>query len=341
MSSGWIGEGPHVKEFERQIAALMGKKYAVSTTSGTVALSLALMAVGIKPGDRVVVPDYSFVATANAVKLVGAEPCLVDIDYDTLCMSGSAIEDAIAQCKPKCIIAVHFNARVMVPEHYTRFGLPVIEDAAAALGVESAGYGIMTCVSFSVPKIITTGQGGMVLTDDPDLATSLRQFKDHGRTEHGGIHHHVIGYNFRITELTAALGLAQLKKYGYFRSCKKASYEAYDSKLPVVKSDLPWFAMVRVPNLGECINHLAEAGIEAKQLYLPIHRQGAYSHPALSDDLFPNSIKAAETVLTLPSSATLAPEQAERIATTLLGVTVPIDPDELAIETQLQSLGYI
>ena len=200
LESNYLNEGEFTERFERAVARRVGAKHAVATTSGTSALFLSLAAAGVGPGDEVLVPDVTFIATANAVSLAGAKPVLVDIDPHNLCMDPAAMEAAIT-ARTKAVVPVHISGRA---GHLPRLvavararGLALIEDAAEALGSSLLGtslgtYGLAGCFSFSPNKTITTGQGGMVVTDDDALVIRLRELKDQGRPVRGtGVFRHL------------------------------------------------------------------------------------------------------------------------------------------------------
>jgi perosamine synthetase len=223
LDSNYLNEGEVTAEFERRVAALLGAPHAVATTSGTTAIFLALAGLGIGAGDEVLVPDLTFIATANAVTMAGATPVLVDVDPHTLNIDTAALARA-ATARTKAVVPVHVSGRAaaMAPilEAARRLRIAVVEDAAEALLSRHAGrylgtFGAAGCFSFSPNKTMTTGQGGIVVTGDEALAERLRALKDQGRPVRGtggNDVHDTIGYNFKLTNLQAAVGLAQLDK---------------------------------------------------------------------------------------------------------------------------------
>src|SRR5207253_5319079 len=216
LDSEFINDGDVTSEFERRLAALAGCRHAVAVTSGTAALYLSLKAVGIGPGDEVVVPDLTFIATANAVTMAGATPVLADVDAKTLTLSTESFAQAITS-RTKAVIPVHVSGRGADMDGITRIaaqhGLRVIEDAAEALGSFVRGLALGTigdtgCFSFSPNKTITTGQGGAILTNDDQLHARLRALKDQRRPVRGtggADLHPTVGYNFKFTNLQAAV----------------------------------------------------------------------------------------------------------------------------------------
>ncbi|KKM16310.1 hypothetical protein LCGC14_1687160, partial [marine sediment metagenome] len=221
IKTGWISsKGKFITEFENGFARYCGVKFGVTTSNGTAALHLALKALGIKEGDEIIIPDLTFVATASTVKYCNAKPVLVDIHPNYWCIHPEKIEEMITS-KTKAIIPVHLygNSCDMDPiMHIAReHDLYVIEDAAEAHGGKYKGkmlgsFGDISCFSFYANKTITTGEGGMCLTNDKDLAEKMINLRDHGMNKEKRYWHDIIGYNYRMTNLQAAVGVAQLAK---------------------------------------------------------------------------------------------------------------------------------
>jgi dTDP-4-amino-4,6-dideoxygalactose transaminase len=221
LESGFLVQGEYVTQFEQQIADFLGVKHAIAVSSGTAALHLSFVALGIGPGDEVVVPAYTFPATANVVELVGAKPVLVDVDLETYNIQIEQIERVISP-NTKAIIPVHLfgNPADMDPimEIAKKHNLWVIEDAAGALGSTYKGkkcgtIGHLGCFSFHPRKIVTTGEGGMVVTNEDDLADQIRSLRNHGMGTVGGkIDFVAAGFNYRMNELEAVLGIIQMRK---------------------------------------------------------------------------------------------------------------------------------
>src|ERR1700716_3726620 len=217
--SGWISsKGPYVQKFEGDFSRFVGVRHGVAVSNGTVALHLALVALGIGPGDEVIVPDLTFAATINAVLYCGATPVIVDVDRQTWCMSRAAVKRACT-AQTKAIIPVHLYGRPgeigPIADFARSRRIAVVEDCAEAHGARYAGravgqFGDISCFSFYANKIVTTGEGGMCLTDSEELATSLRLLRDHGMSPDRSYWHERVGYNYRITNLQAAIGQSQL-----------------------------------------------------------------------------------------------------------------------------------
>jgi perosamine synthetase len=240
ISSGWISSaGPYVEEFEARFSAMCGAKYGVAVSNGTVALHLALRAIGVKSDDEVIVPDLSFIATANAVLMAGATPVFCDIDPETLCIDPNEISNKLTS-RTKAIIPVHLYGHPadmdainsVAKEH----GLVVIEDAAEAHGAVVRGRrvgGIGDCATFSfyANKNITTGEGGMITTNDLATAERCRFLRDHAMNKDRRYWHEELGYNYRLTNLQAAIGCAQLDRFDDLSSAKAQIFQWYKNEL--------------------------------------------------------------------------------------------------------------
>lgn len=240
IASGWVSSlGEYLTAFEEKFAAFCGSKYALTCSNGTTSLHLALVSMGIEAGDEVIMPDLTFIATANATKYVGAVPVLVDIDPETLCIDPAAIEAAITP-KTKAIIPVHLYghpanmpAIMAIAEKH---GLLVIEDAAEAHGAEVDGKKVGSwghCGSFSFygNKVITSGEGGMITTDDEALYLRAKYLRDHAMSPTKRYWHTEVGYNYRMTNLQAALGLAQLERIEEILQKKQEIFTWYQEAL--------------------------------------------------------------------------------------------------------------
>lgn len=316
--------GTLTRTFEQKIASLVGSAHAVAVPSGTAALFLALKALGIKSGDEVIVPDITFIATANAVDLCGAKPVLVDIDPKTLTIDCDAFKKAITK-KTRAVIPVHVSGRgadmdtiMAIAEKHRLF---VVEDAAEALASKyKKGYlgtfGHAGCFSFSAMKIITSGQGGMIVTQDEMLAQKIRALRNQGIAERGtggDDIHPDIGYNFKFTDIQAAVALGQLH---YLRSRiehSRARHHIYTkalsnlselSLLPfnTAAGELPLWTDIRTARRDALDVYLRAQNIDCRKFWLPLHHQAPYRR---SDDRFPNSSKLSYESLWLPSAFTL------------------------------------
>lgn len=325
LANNFVNEGELTSRFEQEIAKIVGAKYAMATTSGTAAIFLALKALGIGYGDEVIVPDVTFIATANAAELTGAKPVLVDVDSKTLTISPEAVERAITE-RTKAIVPVHVTGRAAdmdkILEIAERYHFQVVEDAAEALGSVHKGrclgtWGVAGCFSFAANKTISTGQGGMVVTDDDDLYERLKPLKNQGRPVRGtggDDVHDTIGYNFRYTDIQAALGLGQAEYFSARKERMLRNYRLYAENLvsvdqlkiyPSVEGELPQWTDAIAERRDELIAHLASLNMDCRKYWFPIHAQLAYKQP---DDNFPNSVDLCRRSFWLPSAFTLSDE---------------------------------
>jgi perosamine synthetase len=333
IKSGWVSsKGKFIEEFENLFAKYVGVKYGVATSNGTAALHLALASLGIKPGDEVIVPDLTFAATINAVLYVGAKPVIVDINPYYWCLDPSKLREAITS-RTKAMILVHLyghpcdmDAIIEVAE---RHRLYIIEDAAEAHGAEYKGrkvgnFGHIACFSFYGNKIITTGEGGMSLTNDEKLAEKMRILRDHGMDPKKRYWHNVVGFNYRMTTLQAAIGVAQLNKIEMFIERKRRIAKLYSEELSSIEGitlhpEMPWAKcvywlytiLINKEKTGMSRDELAEKlqkyGIETRNVFYPLHEMPPYQKYARSP--YPASSNIAIKGLNLPSSVKLNEEE--------------------------------
>jgi perosamine synthetase len=341
VKSGWISsKGGFIEEFERGFANYIGMKYGVAVSNGTAALHLALVALGIGPGDEVIVPDLTFAATINAVLHTGAKPVIVDIHPEYWCMDPDKLEKAITP-KTKAIIPVHLYGHPCdmgaIIEIASKHNLYIIEDVAEAHGAEYKGrkvgsFGHISCFSFYGNKIITTGEGGMCLTNDEELANKMRILRDHGMNPKKRYWHDVIGFNYRMTNLQAAIGLAQLSKIGRFIEKKRKIAKIYAEELSSLEGillhpEMPWAKcvywlysiLIDSERTGitrdELEEKLEEKGIETRKFFYPLHEMPIYKKYA--NFTYPVSSKVSQQGLNLPSSTKLSEEDVKYIAKTI------------------------
>ncbi len=329
INSSFPNEGKVSDVFASRIASLTGSRYCAVTTSGTAAMFLSLKALGIGPGDEVIVPDMTFIATANAVEMTGAVPVLADVLPDSLCIDPSDTEKMI-NIRTKAVMPVHVSGRpadlVALSNICLKHGISMVEDAAEALtsaleGRKLGTYGRTGCFSFSPNKTITTGQGGAVVTDDEALFKRIKELKDQGRPERGtggNDIHPSVGYNFKFTDIQAAVGLAQLGKLEERVSRIIRTYTIYRQELSGVKAiKLLEFDIEKgaVPQWSDAIaedrdglaDFLASRGIGTRKFWYPIHTQAPYLR---NDADFPVSSLLAKKAIWLPSSFTMSDEDA-------------------------------
>ncbi|MDH5806612.1 MAG: DegT/DnrJ/EryC1/StrS family aminotransferase [Candidatus Methanomethylicaceae archaeon] len=330
--------GPYVREFEKELAKFTGIKEAIVVNSGTSALQIALMALGIGPGDEVIVPSFTFVATANAVVLVGAKPIFVDIDLNTYNIDPNSFKKAINE-RTKAVIPVDLYGLPVemdeIKEIANDYGIVVIEDACQAQGARYKGkmagtLGDIGCFSFYPGKVMTTGEGGAILTNDSELAEKMRMIRTHGQIK--GYDSRILGGNFRMTEINAAIGIAQLKKLPKFLEKRAENAKILLELLENSKAILPkvpkysihnWYLFtIRLRNLEEredLKNKLRENGIAATVYYpTPIHKLPYYSSIGYGELKLENSEIASETVLSLPVHPLVKKEDLEKMADIIL-----------------------
>jgi perosamine synthetase len=321
LASNYLNDGDVTAEFERRMAAALGARHAVAVTSGTAALFLSLAATGVGHGDEVIVPDVTFIATANAVTLAGATPVLVDIDPATLTIDPGAVARAVTP-RTKAVIPVHVSGRAAAIERILDVaasgGIAIVEDAAEALGSRRRGrrlgtFGRAGCFSFSPNKTITTGQGGLIVTDDEALAVRLRELKDQGRAVRGtggNDVHASIGFNFKLTNLQAAVGIAQLARLDARVERLAAIYREYRRGLEgldqvrllpfdVDHGESPQWVDALVENRDGLVAHLRRFDIDCRPFWFPIHTQAPYRR---ADAGFPNTVRVSPRALWLPST---------------------------------------
>jgi len=337
IRSGWFTEAKKTKKFESEFCKFVGCKYACAVTSGTSGLYIALKAAGIKKNDEVIVPNFTFVASPNSIEEVGAKPILVDIEKKSLNLDLKLVEKSITK-KTKAIMPVDFNGRSCDMKKLRKIAkknnLFLIEDAAHGLGCfhDKKHVGLHSDIavfSFSTPKIITTGQGGMIITNKKIFYEKCKAIKDFGRKPNTKQHmrsafeHSTIGYNYKFTEFQAAVGLAQMRKLRKRIKIKKNMFERYRKLLNDIpsieflqtnlKSTTPWMVDIILKNKtdrDDLIDFLDSKNIETRIFYPPIHKLGAYSKNNLK---FVNTEQISDRGLWLPSSVTLKPNQIDII----------------------------
>ena len=324
IRDNWITGGPKVKEFQEKIAKICGVKYAIAVCNGTQALYLGLKVLGIGKGDEVIVPDFTFIASANAVVWTGAKPVFADVNDKTFNLDRANIEKVITK-KTKAIMPVHiYGQAAPMPEICKiakKYKLKVIEDAAQGIkvtyGKKAVGsFGDVGCLSFYADKTMTTGEGGMVLTNDDKLTEKVTILLNQGRTGRGWYVHDYLGYNFRMTDVQAAIGLAQFKKLPVIIKRKKRNetlYHKYLTNVPGIDFpyldrrgfNVPFRINILVENPQELFEFLKKEGIGSRRFFYPLHLQPCYNVKGI----FSNSVAAYKRGLSLPSSVTLKEEE--------------------------------
>ena len=322
-SGGWLMEFKKTRDFEEAIAKFTGAKYCSVVANGTVSLFIALRALDIGLGDEVVVPNLTMAATPNAVILAGAKPIFVDIEEKSLCLDVEKVAGAITK-KTKAVMHVSLNGRAgeltRLKDLCEKKGIYLIEDSAQSLGSFYQGrhlgtIGIMGSFSFSMPKIITTGQGGALITNDEKVFEKIKRIKDFGRLQGGADFYEEVGWNFKFTDLQAVFGLAQMKDIKKRVIKKRKIFSAYKknlanvSNIKFIQMDLaqasPWFVDILADRREELREYLKKEQIGSRPIYPALNSQPAYK---TSGD-YPVAEKIAKTGLWLPSSVNLTEKQ--------------------------------
>ena len=296
IDSTFLVEHELTREFEGLTAQVTGAKHAIAVCNGTMALFTCLKAMGIGPGDEVIVPDLTFIASANAVILAGATPVLCDVREDTFCMD-VVLAEGLVTARTKAVMPVHlYGQSADMPEvmcFAQRHGLQVLEDAAESIGVRYEGkhvgtYGDMGIISYYGNKTITCGEGGIVLTNDDALAKAAYRMKNYGRDRKGTYIHDTIGFNFSFTDLQAAIGIAQMKKLSAIVAKKREIHDRYIQELGGVERFRPvylhprcepvfWFTSFLCEDPDTLSSFLRTEQIQTRRFFLPLHQQPCYA----------------------------------------------------------------
>lgn len=329
-SGGWLTEFRETRAFEKSVGEFTGARFCTAAPSGTLALFLALKACGIGAGDEVIVPDLTMAASATAVLLAGGKVVFSDIEPATLCLDLERAEQLIS-ARTKAVMFVSLNGRA--PEGFAGFaarcrdrGVRLIEDAAQSLGSFHGGRHLGTigdcgCFSFSSQKIVTTGQGGAVVTDDAEIHRQMGMLRDFGRESGGSDHYRSVGWNLKFTDLQAVIGISQMRRLPALVERRKRIFALYQQQLAGVpglelpRTNLtdvtPWFVDVLVdPNLKRpLIEYLRQNGVGSRDFYPPLHAEPAF---AIAGS-YPHAEDASSRGLWLPSSLRLEDAQISRI----------------------------
>lgn len=348
LESTWISStGKYIEQFEEAFAAFCGVRHAITCSNGTTSLHLALLALGLQPDDEVIVPTLTFVASANAVVYCGATPVFVDVDKDTWNLDPAQIEARITP-RTRGIIAVHLagnpadmDAILAIARRHSLF---VLEDAAQAHGAEINGrrvgsLGNIGSFSLFGNKIISTGEGGMITTDDDALASRIRLLKNHGMDPQRRYWHPVVGYNYRMTNIQAAIGLAQIERVDWQLARRREVVDWYYEELAGVgglswqietqSARHVWWMFTAI--LGEefpierdeVIARMQEAGIETRPVVYPMHQLPTYREAARNWS-FPVADRLASRGINLPTWAGVTREDVARVCRNLLAILQPV-----------------
>ena len=332
LKSGMIAQGPKVEEFEQKFAEWVGAEHAIAVNSGTAALHTALLSCDIGPEDEVITSPFTFIASGNSILYTGAEPVFADIDLKTYTLNPDAIEELITE-NTKAILPVQLYGQSAnmdrINEIAEKYGLIVIEDAAQAHGATCNGQkvgsiGDMSCFSFYPTKNMTTSEGGIITTDDEDLADNARMFRAHGASLR--YHHDAIGYNFRMTDISAAIGLAQLEKIDGFNDKRIANADYLNEGLKDVDGIItPYCAYgskhvyhqytIRVErgDRDDWVDIINDCGVGTGIHYpIPLYNQPIYRSLGIEGDC-PNAELAADNVISLPVHPSLTKEDLDLV----------------------------
>ena len=335
LDTGWVGSwGKYIGEFEKAFSRFHKSKHAITTSNGTVSLHLIFLAMGIGAGDEVIVPDFTYVASANAVRYVGATPVFVDCEPDTFNIDPDAIEERLTR-KTKAIMVTHIFGNPcrmdQIMSIARRHGIPVIEDAAQAHGALFRGrlagsFGYAGSFSFFGSKTITTGEGGMVVTNAKQFSEKIRLLKNQGQSPRRRYYHEVLGYNYRMTNIQAAIGLAQLQRLPSIVAVKRRMHGWYQKYLaPLADEDVirfqeetpggkaTWWVnaiVLRNAPVERLAKKLAQSGIDTRPLFVPMHE---IPHLKRHGD-FPNSKMLSREGIILPSGVALAEKDVMHIS---------------------------
>jgi dTDP-4-amino-4,6-dideoxygalactose transaminase len=321
FETGMLTMGPKVAEFEELLARACGVKHALAVTSGTAALHLAVLALELEPGDEVLVPAYTFPATANVVALSGLQPRLVDVDPETMNIDPARVD---VGPRTRAILPVHLFGRPARLEELP--DLPLLEDAAGALGARHrdrpcGGLGALGCFSFHPRKIVTTGEGGAVTTDDARIADEVRRLRNHGWRALGDMPQ--AGLNYRLSDILCAIGIPQLERLEELLATRTRIAAGYSERLAHLPVLLPraddgdvhgWQAYVlQLDDRDRVLTELRAAGIEAQIGTYALHRLGAYA----DQGAFPGADRVYDRALALPFHTRLTDPELDRVAAAL------------------------
>lgn len=342
VNSTYVTEGEATKEFENKFKELTGATHAIAVSNGTVALYAALKSLGIGAGDEVIVPNITFIATANAVIMAGARPVLCEIEADYFCLDCRAAEKLV-NSRTKAIIPVHLYGQPANMEEISKlareYNLFVVEDAAQGVGVflnqkHVGTFGEVGVLSFYGNKTITTAEGGLVLTDDDEIAQSVYRLKNHGRDTKGTFIHNTIGYNFAFSDLHAALGLSQFRKLDKIINRKLEILNFYENELqslyPKIKfaknfegaRPVHWFSSIFVENADKLSEYLMREKIQTRKFFFPLHKQPCFLDGEKVFNLkfdFHLSDKVYSSALSLPSWCEISSAQLKRVVNAIRG----------------------
>lgn len=332
IASTFLTEHKLTKEFEAMVANYTKSKYVVATNNGSSALYTGLFALGVGKGDEVIVPNFTFVASCNAILLTGAKPVFCEVDENTFCIDPSKIEELITP-RTKAIMPVHIYGQsadmTAIMKIARKHNLKVIEDAAQAIGVQWEGEHIglqsdVATISFYGNKTITCGEGGVVMTQDKEIAEKVYRLKNHGRPKRGTFIHDEVGFNFSITEMQAAIGIAQMNKLPAIIEKKQRIADKYAAELSGIKDFQPvmidercspvyWFTSFLTPYRNELEAYMKEQKVQTRKFFCPLHHQPCYADVIDPNAAFPISEKIYNQGISLPSAYGLTDEEQDYV----------------------------
>ena len=349
MASGSLAQGPRVRELEERFAEFVGAGYAVATSSGTTALHLALLGYGMGEGDEVITVPFTFIASANSIVYTGARPVFVDIDERDFTIDVSQVEAAITP-RTKAIMPVSLYGQPAdlpaIAEIAERRGLAVIEDAAQAHGAIYRGrpvgtLGDMAAFSLNSTKNMTTGEGGMITTHDAELADRVRLLREHGMKVR--YHHDIVGYNFRMTDIAAAIGLAQLPKLPAYNDRRREIAARYDAELrgvltPFVRPGVTHVYhqyTIRVAERDAFAEKLKERGVGSAIYYpIPVHRQKPFLAMGYGREPYPVTDRLTEQVLSIPVHPALSDDEVSAVIEAVNRTALELGPLEVGASSR-------
>jgi len=349
LDTNWVSSvGKFVNLFEQKVAEFCNSKYAVATSNGTTALHLSHLLAGIQPGDLVIAPNITFVASINSIRYVNADPVLIDIDADTWQMDLDLLEEFLSKecsienntCRHKAtgkivrgILPVHVLGNICDMDRLValakKFSLAIVEDSTEALGTYYKGrhagtFGAVGCLSFNGNKIITTGGGGMIITDDESLAKRAKHLSTQAKADANEYYHDEVAFNFRLVNVLAAIGVAQMEQLPGFIKRKKEISAFYDERLKdipgvrmqKIENDVDsnrWLYTIRVPNQPQLRKFLRENQVDARPFWVPMNQLPAYQN-SIYYSRSNISKQVYENCLSLPCSTYIKDDDLETVA---------------------------
>jgi perosamine synthetase len=332
VASTFVVEHDLTAEFEQLTRDLTGAKHAIAITNGTMALFCCLKALDIGPGDEIIVPNITFIATANAVIMAGATPIFCEILPTTFCLDPARAE-ALITPRTKAIMPVHLYGQsadmTAICSLAKARNIPIIEDAAQGVGVKFEGrhvgtFGTMGILSYYGNKTITCGEGGIVLTDDDEIARKVYRLKNHGRDAKGLFIHEHIGFNFSFTEMQAAIGIAQMHKLPAIMRQKQIIHDRYQQALDGLGDFEPayidtrctpvfWFTSYLAKDADALAAYMKEHGVQTRRFFYPLHQQPCYKNLPIRRDDFALSEKIYARGISLPSAYNLTESDQQKV----------------------------